>query len=66
MTDYFIRFVNTLDPNADTGVQWPRYDTTARATLKFGDGDVPLSIIVDDERLAGMRELSALSLRFPA
>ncbi|RDX42796.1 carotenoid ester lipase precursor [Lentinus brumalis] len=66
MTDYFIRFVNTLDPNADTGVQWPRYDTTARATLKFGDGNVPLSIIVDDERLAGMRELSALSLRFPA
>ncbi|TFK91448.1 carotenoid ester lipase precursor [Polyporus arcularius HHB13444] len=65
MTDYFIRFVNTLDPNGDTDMHWPRYDTTSRATLEFSEGDVPLSIAVDDQRLSGMSELTSLSLRFP-
>ncbi|RPD58747.1 carotenoid ester lipase precursor [Lentinus tigrinus ALCF2SS1-7] len=65
MADYFIRFVNNLNPNGDTGLQWPTYDTTARATLQFNDGAEPLKITADDERLVGMSELSSLSLRFP-
>ncbi len=50
--------MNDLDPNGDTGVQWPPYNTTTRATLQFNDGDVPLNITVDDARLAGMNELA--------
>lgn len=65
MTDYFIRFVNNLDPNGGTDVHWPRYDTTSRATLDFSEGDVPLSVTADDKRLDGMNEVTTLSLRFP-
>ncbi|TFK88164.1 carotenoid ester lipase precursor [Polyporus arcularius HHB13444] len=65
MTDYFVRFVHDLDPNGPTGIQWPRYNTSARLTLQFNDGDVPINITVDNERLAGTEELTSLTLRFP-
>ncbi|TFK87023.1 carotenoid ester lipase precursor [Polyporus arcularius HHB13444] len=65
MTDFFVQFVNDLNPNGDIKVQWPPYDTTTRATLQFNDGAVPLNITVDNERLAGTNELASLSLRFP-
>ncbi|RPD58750.1 carotenoid ester lipase precursor [Lentinus tigrinus ALCF2SS1-7] len=65
MTDFFVRFVHDLDPNGNCGVQWPPYNTSARATLQFNDGDVPLNITVDDQRLNGTDELTSLSLRFP-
>lgn len=66
MTDYFIRFVNDLDPNDGSGVQyWPTYSASTRETLSFSDGDVSLSITVDKERLAGTSELTLISRRFP-
>ena len=67
MTDYFVRFVRHLDPKGGNGTQpfWPRYDPIARLTLQFNDGSVPITVTVDDERLAGTSELSNLSLRFP-
>ncbi|KAI0793609.1 carotenoid ester lipase precursor [Fomes fomentarius] len=65
MTDYFIRFVNDLNPNAENGVQWPEYDAAARSSLEFRDGDTPLRIIPDDARAEAMSIVSALSLRFP-
>ncbi len=65
MTDYFVRFVNDLDPNGESGVQWPPYNTTVRATLQFNNGAVPLNITADKERLAGTNELASLALRFP-
>ncbi|RPD58746.1 carotenoid ester lipase precursor [Lentinus tigrinus ALCF2SS1-7] len=65
MTDYFIRFVHDLDPNGPSGVQWPQYNSSARLTLQFNNGDVPLIVTVDDERLAGTEELTSLALRFP-
>ncbi|RPD69259.1 carotenoid ester lipase precursor [Lentinus tigrinus ALCF2SS1-7] len=67
MTDYFIRFINHLDPNShdETDPVWPRYDTVGRLTLQFNDGSNPVNVTVDDERLAGTDELSRLSLRFP-
>ncbi len=65
MTDYFIRFVNDLDPNAASGVYWPPYNTSARLTLQFNDGSLPLNVTADDERLAGTEELSSLIGRFP-
>ncbi|RPD58751.1 carotenoid ester lipase precursor [Lentinus tigrinus ALCF2SS1-6] len=65
MTDYFIHFVNHLDPSSASGVQWPRYNSSARLTLQFNDGNVPLNVTVDNARLAGTSMLASLSLRFP-
>ena len=65
MTDFFVRFVNDLDPNGESGVQWPTYNTSTRSTLQFNDGHTPLSIVVDNERRKGTDELLSLSLRFP-
>ena len=65
MTDYFVRFVNDLDPNGATGVQWPTFDVLARRALQFQDGDAPLQVTQDSARLSGTDALAALSLRFP-
>ncbi|RPD58847.1 carotenoid ester lipase precursor [Lentinus tigrinus ALCF2SS1-7] len=65
MGDYFIRFINHLNPNAPTGVQWPPYRTSSRSTLQFNDGSVPLNVTADIQRLAGTDELTALALLFP-
>ena len=67
MTDYFIRFVNNLNPNReyDELPNWPTYNTTARAILQFLNGVERLKVGVDDERTAGMNELFKLGLRFP-
>lgn len=65
MTDYFIRFVRALNPNAKHGVQWPRYNTVTRSTLEFKDGESPLGILADVERADGTKAAFALSLRFP-
>ncbi len=66
MSDYFIRFVRHLDPNAATGVYWPPYKPTTRLTLQFNEGSIPLNVTTDEQRLAGTKELTALALRFPA
>ena len=67
MTDYFICFVHDLDRNGsgDQGVRWPRYNASARLTLQYNDGSVPLNVTVDDERIVGTEELTSLALRFP-
>lgn len=64
MTDYFVRFVNNLDPNGADGVQWPLFNTTARATLQFNDGDTPLEITADIERLNATDTVFQLSRQF--
>lgn len=68
MGDYFIRFVRHLNPNANaaSGVQWPPYKPSTRATLQFNEGSVPVNVTVDDQRLAGTQEITSLTLRFPA
>ena len=66
MTDYFVRFINHLDPNshAKDDVHWSQYDSEARLTLLFDEGREPLHVAVDDYRAAGMQELNALAMRF--
>ncbi|TFK88161.1 alpha beta-hydrolase [Polyporus arcularius HHB13444] len=66
MSDYFIRFVRHLNPNAATGVHWPPYKPTTRSTLQFNEGSILLDVTTDEQRLAGTKELTALALRFPA
>ncbi|TFK87022.1 carotenoid ester lipase precursor [Polyporus arcularius HHB13444] len=57
MTDYFLRFVRNLDPNSNSGVQWPRLENSSRLTLQFNDGSTPISVTADTARLAATRAL---------
>ena len=65
MTEYFVRFVRSLNPNARTGVQWPRFNSLFRWQLEFVDGKKPLTVGLDIQRLLPMIEVASLSLRFP-
>ncbi|KAM5544433.1 hypothetical protein V8D89_002093 [Ganoderma adspersum] len=68
-TDYFIRFVATLDPNGgsnSTVPQWPRYDPTTLGMLRVVDGEEAIAIGRDDAREEAMAAVAALSLKYPA
>ena len=65
MTEYFVRFANDLNPSPASGVQWPKYTTKDRQSLSFQDGSPALSVIGDSYRLDAIREVLALSLKFP-
>ncbi|KAI0738668.1 carotenoid ester lipase precursor [Daedaleopsis nitida] len=65
MTDYFVRFVNDLDPNGASGVQWPKFSPATRQALQFNDGDPTLEVVPDIARLNGTAALFGLSLKFP-
>lgn len=66
ITDYFIHFVVNQDPNrAGTQVHWPRFDPLKRLSLQFNDGDTPLNVTADTERLSGTRTITDLGQRFP-
>ncbi|KAI0794097.1 carotenoid ester lipase precursor [Fomes fomentarius] len=65
MTEYFVRFANDLNPSPKSGVQWPKYDSLARQSLSFQDGNPALAVVGDADRLNGIQEVLALSLRFP-
>jgi carboxylesterase type B len=53
MTDYFIRFVNTLDPNGSPSpraqAEWPRYDPERPQLLTFLPEYVKPSVVVTDD-----------------
>ena len=57
--------ISTQTDQVARDLQWPRYNPSARLTLQFNDGSVPLNVTVDDERIAGTEELTSLALRFP-
>ena len=56
MTDYFIRFINTLDPNGSSSpraqVEWPKYDPERPRLLTFlpEREEVPVTVTEDDFR----------------
>ena len=65
MVDYLVRFAATLDPNGNTGINWPQYITASPQLLTFQDGLIPLTITQDTYRQAGMEFLMQLSLVNP-
>ncbi|KAI0265661.1 Alpha/Beta hydrolase protein [Gloeopeniophorella convolvens] len=65
MTDYFVRFVATLNPNGNTGIFWPRYTNESPQLLTFLDGPTPLKITNDDFRIPQMELLVELLLDNP-
>jgi para-nitrobenzyl esterase len=52
MQDAWIAFARTGDPNSSGSVVWPRYDTTTRPTLEFGE---EIRVVNDPSKLT--REL---------
>ena len=65
MTDYLVNFVNNLDPNGATGIEWPQYSVESPQMLTFLDGLTPLKITTDDYRVAAIEEMTTLSLKYP-
>ena len=65
MTDYFIRFVNHLDPNGGTLFNWPKYHPEAPQLLTLLDGPTPMTITNDTFRQDAMAFLMQLALKYP-
>ncbi|KAI0819594.1 carotenoid ester lipase precursor [Trametes gibbosa] len=65
MTDYFVRFVNTLDPNGGSEIEWPAYTRESPQLLAFVDGDTPLKTIPDTFREKEIEFLTQLCMEQP-
>ncbi|OJT04264.1 Lipase 4 [Trametes pubescens] len=66
MTDYFVRFVHTLNPNNPPGnFYWPEYTLELPQLLTFVDGNVSLKVTSDTFREEAIGFLTELSLEQP-
>ena len=67
LTEYFINFVNHLDPNGKGAPVpvWPRFVLGSRNRLTFLDGNTPVTIGQDDYRVGGMELLTRVLLDTP-
>ncbi|KAI0326862.1 carotenoid ester lipase precursor [Cubamyces sp. BRFM 1775] len=67
LTDYVIQFTATLNPNGASNrtIEWPQYDPINRSILRLVDGDEPLKIGRDTDRLEAMAGLTAYSIAQP-
>lgn len=70
MADYFIRFINTLDPNGSSSpraqVKWPSYEPERPRLLTFlPEYKEPSLIVTDDDfRKEPMEWIAELSKRY--
>ena len=70
MTDYFIRFINTLDPNGSSSpraqVEWPRYDPERPLLLTFLPEyeKFPVTVTEDNFRKEPMDFFAKLAKRY--
>jgi carboxylesterase type B len=65
MTDYLVRFVANLDPNGDTGINWPKWTTESPNMMTFSDGPTRQTITQDTYRQEPMAYLINLTLANP-
>ncbi|KAJ3729396.1 Alpha/Beta hydrolase protein [Lentinula raphanica] len=65
MADYLIRFAATLDPNGNTGIEWPQYTTASPNMLQFNDGLIPLTLSLDNYRESALSFTAQLMLVNP-
>ena len=65
LTEYFINFVNHLDPNGKGAPVWPRFTPGSRNRFTLLDGDTPVTIGQDDYRVGGMELLTNVLLDTP-
>ena len=60
-----VNFVNHLDPNGQTVMDWPQYHLSSPQLLTLLDGAVPFSITTDNYRAGGIDYLTGLSVAYP-
>ncbi|PPQ91064.1 hypothetical protein CVT25_014732 [Psilocybe cyanescens] len=65
LTNYLVRFVNTLNPNGFGNVLWPQYTLQSPQMLTFLDGIIPTTITMDTFRQNQMVFLNNLTLAHP-
>ncbi|EMD39520.1 hypothetical protein CERSUDRAFT_111844 [Gelatoporia subvermispora B] len=65
LADYLINFVNHLDPKNQTGVDWPRYNSSSPSLLTLSGRHDSISITSDNFRAEEMKLLTNLSLKYP-
>ncbi|EIW58851.1 carotenoid ester lipase precursor [Trametes versicolor FP-101664 SS1] len=65
MTDFLVRFVDTLDPNGGEGVHWPAYTAESPQLLVFANGKESLAVIPDTFRKEANEFLIQLGLEQP-
>ncbi|KAI1784678.1 carotenoid ester lipase precursor [Ganoderma leucocontextum] len=65
MTDFLVRFVNTLDPNGGPEIHWPEYSPESPQLLGFVEGTPNLTTIPDTFRKEAMDFVMQLSLAEP-
>ena len=65
LTDYFIHFVNHLDPNCASVPAWPRFTLDSQKLLTFLDGKTPITVGRDDYRTEVMKLLTDVLLETP-
>lgn len=65
LTNYLVRFVNTLNPNGFGNFVWPQYTPKNPQLLTFLDGFIPTTITTDDFRSDGINLINNLTLAHP-
>lgn len=65
MTDFLVRFVDTLDPNGGEGMHWPAYTAESPQLLVFANGKESLEVIPDTFRKEANEFLIQLGLEQP-
>ena len=60
LTDYFVNFVNNLDPNGPTVLEWPKYNTSTVQAMTLQDGATPLALEPDTYREEAIAFLAQL------
>ena len=63
MTTVLVNFVNHLDPNGQSGNQWPKYSLDNPKNFVFGPGTT--SVQDDTYRKKAMSVMNAVMLRYP-
>lgn len=64
LSDYFINFVNTLDPNSAEVLEWPRYSSGLPALLTLTDQIADISVSADTFREEQIEFLNQLALKY--
>lgn len=62
MTDYYVNFVNHLNPNGPSVLVWPQYNTSTSSIIMYQDGATPLAVGQDNYRADALAYLGELRL----
>ncbi len=65
LQDYVIRFVAHLNPNGDTGINWPKWSPESPLMLTLNDGPISQNITEDTYRKDAIETLNKIMLEYP-